>query len=400
MLLRGPDDGRVLHTINVRLSPEQILYTIDHAEDDVILLHEDFLPLIEQIRGRFERPPRLVLHERGRGGVRAHTGIEPAASRCPDAGGDDYDFPVLDERTRATTFYTTGTTGNPKGVWVHAPPARVATPLGALGALASGGDHARLHRDDVYMPITPMFHVHGWGMPFVATLLGVKQVYPGRYEPEKLLRLIEREGVTFSHWRADDPAHAAQRPPRRRDRPERLEGGHRGLGDVRGARARRAGPRHRRLRGIRDVGNRPGAHPRPARTPRPLAADDAQIALRCKAGRPVPLVDLRVVDESMQPLAQDGVEHRARSCSAPRGRRPDTSRTATGRRRYGAGATLHTGDIGCLDGEGYLQITDRLKDVIKSGGEWISSIGIEDIVSALRRGGRGRRHRHSGRAMG
>ena len=81
---------------------------------------------------------------------------------------------------------------------VHPPPARLHT-IGALGAIASAGGHARLHRDDVYMPITPMFHVHGWGMPFVATLLGIKQVYPGRYEPEKLLRLIEREGVTFSH---------------------------------------------------------------------------------------------------------------------------------------------------------------------------------------------------------
>ena len=197
-----PMMGAVLHTINVRLSPEQILYTINHAEDDVILVHTDFIPLIAQIGDRFERAPKLVL-------VRDGDDDDAKASECGldfaadyesllYGGEDGYDFPVLDERTRATTFYTTGTTGDPKGVW-YTHRQLVLHTLGALGALASGGGHARLHRDDVYMPITPMFHVHGWGMPFVATLLGIKQVYPGRYEPEKLLRLIERERVTFSH---------------------------------------------------------------------------------------------------------------------------------------------------------------------------------------------------------
>ena len=195
-----PMMGAVLHTINVRLSPEQILYTVNHAEDDVILVHEDFIPLIRQIGDRFDRAPTLVLLRDDGDATAPGHGLEFAAGyeSLLDRGGDGYDFPAIDERTRATTFYTTGTTGDPKGVW-YTHRQLVLHTLGALGALASGGGHARLHRDDVYMPITPMFHVHGWGMPFVATLLGIKQVYPGRYEPEKLLRLIERERVTFSH---------------------------------------------------------------------------------------------------------------------------------------------------------------------------------------------------------
>ena len=254
--------------------------------------------------------------------------------------------------------------------------------LGALGALASGGDHARLHRDDVYMPITPMFHVHGWGMPFVATLLGVKQVYPGRYEPEKLLRPHRARGSDVLALRADDPAHAAQRPPRRRDRPERLEGGHRGLGDVRpGGLARAALDR-----GIDVFGGYGMSETGPvltfAQLERPALSlpDDAQIALRCKAGRPVPLVDLRVVDESMQPLAQDGSSTGEVVLRAP-WTTPGYLKDRDGSQALWRGGYLHTGDIGCLDGEGYLRITDRLKDLIKSGGEWISSIGIEDIVS-------------------
>jgi len=109
-----------------------------------------------------------------------------------------FDFPDFDENTRATTFYTSGTTGLPKGVFfshrqlvLHA--------LGTAVALGTSAIQGRLHRADVYMPITPMFHVHAWGLPFIATMLGLKQVYPGRYAPETLLELIRAEEVTFSH---------------------------------------------------------------------------------------------------------------------------------------------------------------------------------------------------------
>ena len=374
-----PMMGAVLHTINVRLSPEQILYTINHAEDDVIILHEDFLALIEQIRGRFERPPRLVLVSGDAAAPGRAPGTAAGYEPLPDTGGDDHDFPVLDERTRATTFYTTGTTGNPKGVW-YTHRQLVLHTLGALGAFASGGGHARLHRDDVYMPLTPMFHVHGWGIPFVATLLGLKQVYPGRYEPEKLLRLIEREGVTFSHC-VPTILHMLLNDP------VAGEIDLSGWKVVVGGSAMSAGLARAALdRGIDVFGGYGMSETGPALTiaqlERPALSlpDDAQIALRSSAGRPIPLVDLRVVDESMQPLAQDGSSTGEVVLRAPwttRGYLKDRD----GSQALWRGGYLHTGDIGCLDGEGYLRITDRLKDVIKSGGEWISSIGIEDIVS-------------------
>ena len=373
-----PMMGAVLHTINVRLSPEQILYTINHAEDDVILVHEDFIPLIGQIAGRFEHAPRLVLVT-GEGAPECTLDIAADYESLLGGGEGTYDFPALDERTRATTFYTTGTTGDPKGVW-YTHRQLVLHTLGALGTLASGGGHARLHRDDVYMPITPMFHVHGWGMPFVATLLGVKQVYPGRYEPEKLLRLIERERVTFSHC-VPTILHMLLNAP------VAGEIDLSGWKVVIGGSAMSAGLARAAMdRGIDVFGGYGMSETGPVLTiaqlerPDLTLPDDAQIALRCKAGRPVPLVDLRVVDESMQPLPQDGA-----STGEVVARAPWTTngylKNRDGSEALWRGGYLHTGDIGYLDGEGYLRVTDRLKDVIKSGGEWISSIEIEDIVS-------------------
>ena len=376
-----PMMGAVLHTINVRLSPEQILYTVNHAEDDVILVHEDFIPLIRQIGDRFERAPKLVLLRDDGGATAPGQGLDFAADyeSLLDRAEDGYPFPALDERTRATTFYTTGTTGDPKGVW-YTHRQLVLHTLGALGALASGADHARLHRDDVYMPITPMFHVHAWGMPFVATLLGIKQVYPGRYEPEKLLRLIERERVTFSHC-VPTILHMLLNAP------EAGEIDLSGWKVVVGGSAMSAGLARAAMdRGIDVFGGYGMSETGPvltiAQLERPALAlpDDAQIELRCKAGRPIPLVDLRVVDESMRPLPADGASTGEVVLRAPW--------TTNGylKNREGSdalwrGGYLHTGDIGHLDGDGYLRVTDRLKDVIKSGGEWISSIEIEDLVS-------------------
>ena len=376
-----PMMGAVLHTINVRLSPEQILYTINHAEDDVILVHEDFVPLIAQIWGRFDRTPKLVLVRDDEDVPAPGHGLDFAADygSLLDRGGDGFYFPALDERTRATTFYTTGTTGDPKGVW-YTHRQLVLHTLGALGAIASGGGHARLHRDDVYMPITPMFHVHGWGMPFVATLLGIKQVYPGRYEPEKLLRLIEREGVTFSHC-VPTILHMLLSSPIAGD--VDLSG----WKVVIGGSAMSAGLARAAMdRGIDVFGGYGMSETGPVLTlaqlerPALTLPDDAQIELRCKAGRPLPLVDLHVVDESMGPLPADGS-----SAGEVVLRAPWTTngylKNREGSEALWRGGFLHTGDIGYLDGDGYLRVTDRLKDVIKSGGEWISSIELEDIVS-------------------
>src|SRR5258708_23513962 len=197
----GPMMGAVLQTVNIRLAPEQILYTLNHARADVILCHTDFLPVLDSLKGRLETVKTFVVFSDG-GDVaeRPPSTIEVAAEyeELLERSAEDFDFPDFDEHTRATTFYTTGTTGNPKGVYFSHRQLVLHT-LAALGSLASPAAQQRLHRGDVYMPITPMFHVHAWGLPYVATAMCIKQVYPRRHLPDALLALIRRENVTFSH---------------------------------------------------------------------------------------------------------------------------------------------------------------------------------------------------------
>ncbi len=173
-----PMMGAVLHTLNWRLSPDQVIYTINHAEDDILLVHRDFVPMLEAIRDKLTTVKSIVLI----------SDVMPAESKIAfdteyEAMLGDahphYDFPDLDENTRATIFYTTGTTGLPKGVSFSHRNLVMHTLCGGM-ALGSYESPCRFRSCDVYMPLTPMFHVHAWGVPYLATLLGVKQVYPGR----------------------------------------------------------------------------------------------------------------------------------------------------------------------------------------------------------------------------
>ena len=195
-----PMMGAVLQTVNWRLSIEQVRYTLNHAEAKLIIIHEDFLPILANLAGTLETVCKtVVIIENGQTEL-ADVGLRADAEyeQLLDAASGAYDFPDFDENTRATTFYTTGTTGNPKGVHFSHRQLILHT-LGVAVAMGSYHTRGRFRSNDVYMPLTPMFHVHAWGFPYVATLLGAKQVYPGRYEPEKLLKLIAREDVTYSH---------------------------------------------------------------------------------------------------------------------------------------------------------------------------------------------------------
>ena len=193
-----PMIGAVLHHVNIRLSPDQIAYTMNHAEDDLVLVHDDFLAIAESLADQIPSVRGYIqLSDAGKPLSTSLNSVGEYESLLADAD-DQYDFPDFDENSVATTFYTTGTTGNPKGVYfshrqlvLHT--LNMATTLGAYEGLPL------LRSDDVYMPMTPMFHVHAWGVPYVATMMGVKQVYPGRYEPNKLVRLFRDEKVTFSH---------------------------------------------------------------------------------------------------------------------------------------------------------------------------------------------------------
>ena len=194
-----PSMGAVLHMVNIRLTPDQILYTINHAEDDILLVHTDFLPVVEGIQDRIERPTPIVLLSDD-GAIPQHAARRSRRSmrRCLRNPSSEYEFPDFDENTKATTFYTTGTTGLPKGVYFSHRQLVLHT-LALTAACGSVAGHGRFHCSDVYMPITPMFHVHAWGFPFVATMLGREAGLSRPLCAGLLLKLIATEKVTFSH---------------------------------------------------------------------------------------------------------------------------------------------------------------------------------------------------------
>jgi len=373
-----PMTGAVLHTVNVRLSPEQIIYTINHAGDDIILVHEDFLPLIEQIRGHIERPHQVVLLSDSGSSADATVGEYEALLRGADP---DFEFPDFDENTRATVFYTTGTTGDPKGVY-YSHRQLVLHTLSVGTSFCLGGGHGALESDDVYMPITPMFHVHAWGIPYLATLAGLKQVYPGRYAPDRLLSLIESEGVTLSHC---VPTILHMLLEARQQTGTDLSGwkviiGGAALPEGLAARAME--------QGIDVFGGYGMSETCPvlsiAKLDREAAGRPAQsqIEKRCRAGRPIAMVDLKISGEDgeakpPQPDTVGEVVVRAPWLTESYFREPERGAALW------RGGYLHTGDIGFVDRDGYLKITDRLKDVIKTGGEWVSSVQLEDIVSQI-----------------
>jgi fatty-acyl-CoA synthase len=374
-----PMMGAVLQTVNVRLSPEQILYTLNHAGADVLLVHNDFLPILQAIRDKLETVKKFVLLSEGGESPEAPVEVEAGYEELVESGSADYEFPDFDENTRATTFYTTGTTGNPKGVYFSHRQLVLHT-LSGLAALGTSATQGRFHRGDVYMPITPMFHVHAWGIPYMATVMGVKQVYPGRYEPEMLLRLLQTERVTFSHC-VPTIMHMILNSPAVRDLD--LSGWKVVIG---GSALPRALARAAVERGIDIFTGYGMSETCPVLTlaqltPEMLERDpDEQLEVRTRTGQPIPLVDLRIVDPEMNDAPHDGqatgeVVVRAPWLTQGYLKEPEKSE------ELWRGGYLHTQDIGNMDERGYLQVTDRIKDVIKSGGEWVSSLEIEDIIS-------------------
>src|SRR6266566_2782195 len=373
-----PMMGAVLEMINIRLLPEQILYTLNHAKADVILCLTDFLPILDAIKDNLETVKTFVLL-RDEGGAVHPRSLMTFAAEYEDLlarSAEDFDFPEFDENTRATTFYTTGTTGNPKGVYFSHRQLMLHT-LALLAVFGMQAGQGRFHRDDVYMPITPMFHVHGWGFPFAATMAGVKQVYPGRYVPESLLALKHKEAVTFSHC-VPTILQMLLASPAAKDID--LKGWKIIIG---GAALPTSLAKAALARGIDVFAGYGMSETCPVLTlahlKSPPPAADEEIAIRVKSGLPIPLVKLRIVDEQMRDVECDGKatgEIVARAPWLTQG----YLHNAGASEQLWAGGYLHTGDIGTIGEDGYLQITDRIKDVIKSGGEWISSVAIEDII--------------------
>ncbi|MDR1976293.1 MAG: fatty acid--CoA ligase [Campylobacteraceae bacterium] len=374
-----PMIGAVMHMINIRLSPEQILYTIDHAQDDIILINSEFLPIIEQIRGRIDTVKKYVLMtDDSSDDVRTILPLAGEYEELMQNASNRFDFPDFSENTRATTFYTTGTTGMPKGVYFSHRQLVLHT-MGILNSLGTHTRHANLHQEDVYMPITPMFHVHAWGFPYIATFMGIKQVYPGKYIPDVLLELIEKEGVTYSHC-VPTIIHMILNTPKVESvdlsRWKIIIGG----SSISSAQALAA-----MKKGIDIFVGYGMSETCPILslaqlTPEMLQKDDEEQAhIRSKTGRALGLVDMRIVDDEMNEVPHDGKSTGEIVVRAPwltAGYLKDQKNSENLYR----GGFLHTGDIANCDKAGYFKITDREKDIIKVGGEWVSSLELEDII--------------------
>ncbi|WBO21851.1 long-chain-fatty-acid--CoA ligase [Sphingomonas abietis] len=371
-----PMMGAVLQTVNVRLSPQQVAYTLNHAGAEILVVHHDFFPLVDAILPMLPKVKAVVaIMDGSDGALPAYAKGEYEALSA--AASPDFPFVDFDENAVATTFYTTGTTGDPKGVcFTHRQ-----LVLHTLAANAPFGvTRARgLGVDDVYMPLTPMFHVHAWGIPYVATMLGIKQVYPGRYEPKMICDLHQAEGVTFSHC---VPTIVQMVIAVADQTGAKLDGWHMIIGGSALTQALWREGRQRRLSLIAGYGMSETApmiaicHDRPGAD----GSEEAEMAALTMAGVPVPLVSARIVDADMNPLPHDGQARGELVLRAP-WLTPCYTGNPEASEQLWRGGWMHTQDVASIDAQGYIQIRDRLKDVIKTGGEWIDSLTLEDLIA-------------------
>ncbi|AIZ34097.1 MULTISPECIES: fatty acid--CoA ligase [Pseudomonas] len=374
-----PMIGAVVHTINVRLSPEQILYTMNHAEDRFVLVNSDFVALYQGIAGQLTTVDKTLLITDGPERSAELPNLVGEYEQLLAGASPRYDFPDFDENSVATTFYTTGTTGNPKGVYfTHR---QLVLHTLAEAAVLGGDDSVRLlSSSDVYMPITPMFHVHAWGIPYVATLMGIKQVYPGRYEPDMLIRLWREEQVTFSHCVPTILQMLLNCPTAK----GQDFGGWKII--IGGSALNRALYQAAQARGIQLTAAYGMSETCPLISCAHLndellaGSEDERVSYRIKAGVPVPMVEAAIIDEHGRFLPNDGESQGELVLRAPwltQGYYQEADKSA----ELWRGGWLHTGDVATLDSMGFIDIRDRIKDVIKTGGEWLSSLDLEDLIS-------------------
>jgi fatty-acyl-CoA synthase len=361
-----PMMGAVLQTVNVRLSPQQMLYTLTHAQAEVIVVHSDFWPLIDTMRHDLPHVQAIIVIEEGSADMPGW-----AAGRYEallEQADPDYPFTDFDENAIATTFYTSGTTGLPKQVcFSHR---QLVLHTLALATALGGRRGLGLRTGDVYMPLTPMFHVHAWGMPYLATMLGLKQVYPGRYDVDAILQWRADQGVTFSHGVPTVLQMVLAGASRRQ---VRLDGWQMMVGGS--ALTRELADAARSIGMIIAVGY--GMSETGPIISIGEESDDPYSAIR--SGKPVPLVSAEVVDKDMQPLPADDATKGELVLRAPWLTPCYPGDDAASADLWGGG-WLHTQDVATIDREGSIQIRDRIKDVIKSGGEWISSLMLEELI--------------------
>jgi len=371
--------GRVLHTVNPRLFPDQIQYIMHHAEDAFVFFDPVFAPLIEElaprlplVRGWVALCGESELPKTKLDGLLAYEDLLGKAS-------PDYEWPLLDENTASTLCYTSGTTGNPKGVlYSHR-----STLLHAFAACA--GDALALVARDSLLTVVPLFHANAWSLPFSAAMCGAKLVLPGpRLDPESLYMLLENEECTkafgiptiWLNFLAYVEANKARLDLSKLKLKQVLSGG--------SAPPRATIEKFRDLLGVFLQQGWGMTETSPLATvSSPLAKHEdlsasELIDVQAKQGRQVFGIDLKLVGRDGRDLPNDGVsvgELKVRGNWVISGYFKGEGGEAVDKDGW-----LGTGDVGTIDPDGYVQLTDRLKDVIKSGGEWISSIEIENLA--------------------
>ncbi|WP_186474562.1 fatty acid--CoA ligase [Psychrobacter sp. KCTC 72983] len=385
-----PMSGMILQTVNVRLSEDKVLYTINHAAPKALLLNAEFEPMIKDYRDDAPSIEHVIWADDAEDD---NAGSEKAGSEkaeLPDyvdgeyeallaAASDTFDFPDFDENTIATTFYTSGTTGDPKGVFFTHRQIVLQTMASTLAsALNAEGQGARY--DDVYMPMTPLFHVHAWCWPYGATMIGLNQVYPGRYLAPKLVDLIEEHKVTLSHG---VPAILQMLLKEMAERGRKFENLKLLLG---GSKLNEGLAKAAIECGIEFMSGFGMSESCPVLS-RAVFDDKTEsmtlednLNYRCLSGSPIMLVSMEIWDENGQPQPMDGESTGELVIRAPWLTQSYFKNPDAGNALW-KGGWMHTQDIACISADGTLSITDRLKDVIKSGGEWVSSLEVETILS-------------------
>ncbi len=368
-----PALGAVVHTLNLRLHPSELGYIARHAEDKVVVVDSSLLPLFEKFRADVPSIQRVIVVADGAAAPEGTLDYEALlAAEAPLA-----ELPALDERAAAMICYTSGTTGNPKGVvYSHR-----STVLHALVACTTDG--IGVGERDTVLPVVPMFHAAAWGLPFAAVATGAKIVMPGPHlDPPSLLELMAQEGVTCAAgvptiWLGIlallDESPKCWDLSRVR---KMVIGGSAAPASMIDGFQQRHGLEVLHAWGMTET-NPLGTVARVARALEGASAE-AQLAARASQGRAVPFVETRHVGEDGRPLPWDGetmgeLEVRgpwvASSYFGDEG--PD---------RFTKDGWFKTGDVVTIDTHGYVRITDRAKDVVKSGGEWISSVALENAL--------------------
>ncbi|MBN43364.1 MAG: long-chain fatty acid--CoA ligase [Alphaproteobacteria bacterium] len=365
--------GAVTHTLNPRLHPSQLTYIMNHAEDAFVFVDANLLPLIESVadalhhlRGVIVMTDRAHMPETALPNILCYEELVAGHS-------DDFEWPVFDEKTASSLYYTSGTTGNPKGALFSHRSTVIHAYASALPDVLNMGE------SEVILPVVPMFHVNAWGIPYGATMVGAKMVFPGpKLDGASIHELLVDEGVTFAagvptiwlmllaHWRETQSSAPALK--------RTVIGGS-------------AGPESM----IREFQDDHGVEVRHAwgmtemsplgtvSIPKPSMTDDnKRMRKQVKQGRPVFGVEMRIVDDTGTELTHDGDAFGNLEVRGPwiidNYFKMDQSDS------HNAQGWFATGDVATIDPDGYMEITDRSKDVIKSGGEWIGTIEIENLA--------------------